>query len=332
MPSIPVRNREPAVYYSSGPTSQGQTSQPRNYGPYYPPPNQYGQTYVYQYPPPPRYQGPQAFNSPQQYPPPQYQNYQQRSPRDNSSNEEGFVNFLENSDDAEGVRIQNADAFDDKKVRNAFTRKVFVILSIQLLFSCGVIALFTYIQPLRNFTYTYSYLAYFPLIFYLVLSCGLICSENLRRTFPCNLILLGLLTLCMSIFLGFLVAKVEPVAVLMAVGITTGITITLTIFAMQTKWDITGCGAYLLIFGVIALACGIAMIFLPRNKYVLIAYGAGTAILFSVYLVYDVQLMLGGNHKYSISPEDYIMAALSLYIDIVNIFTSILTIISAACE
>uniref|UniRef100_A0A0K2TQB4 Transmembrane BAX inhibitor motif containing 1 [Xenopus laevis] n=1 Tax=Lepeophtheirus salmonis TaxID=72036 RepID=A0A0K2TQB4_LEPSM len=242
MPSIPVRNREPAVYYSSGPTSQGQTSQPRNYGPYYPPPNQYGQTYVYQYPPPPRYQGPQAFNSPQQYPPPQYQNYQQRSPRDNSSNEEGFVNFLENSDDAEGVRIQNADAFDDKKVRNAFTRKVFVILSIQLLFSCGVIALFTYIQPLRNFTYTYPYLAYFPLIFYLVLSCGLICSENLRRTFPSNLILLGLLTLCMSIFLGFLVAKVEPVAVLMAVGITTGITITLTIFAMQTKWDITGCG------------------------------------------------------------------------------------------
>lgn len=40
--------------------------------------------------------------------------------------------------------------------------------------------------------------------------------------------------------------------------------------------------------------------------------------------------MVGGNHKVSISPEEYIFAALNLYMDIVNIFIYILTIISAA--
>lgn len=38
---------------------------------------------------------------------------------------------------------------------------------------------------------------------------------------------------------------------------------------------------------------------------------------------------MGGKHKYSISPEEYIFAALNLYIDIVNIFMYVLTILSA---
>lgn len=40
--------------------------------------------------------------------------------------------------------------------------------------------------------------------------------------------------------------------------------------------------------------------------------------------------MIGGNHKLSISPEEYIFAALNIYMDIVNIFIYILTIISAS--
>lgn len=40
-------------------------------------------------------------------------------------------------------------------------------------------------------------------------------------------------------------------------------------------------------------------------------------------------MMMGGKHKYSISPEEYIFAALNLYIDIVNIFMYVLAILSA---
>ncbi|QQP49012.1 Uncharacterized protein FKW44_009522, partial [Caligus rogercresseyi] len=64
--------------------------------------------------------------------------------------------------------------------------------------------------------------------------------------------------------------------------------------------------------------------------YATIAYSSAGALIFSLYIVYDVQMMIGGNHKYSISPEEYIMAALNLYIDIINLFMFILSIIGAS--
>lgn len=54
------------------------------------------------------------------------------------------------------------------------------------------------------------------------------------------------------------------------------------------------------------------------------------AIIFSLYIVYDTQLMMGGKHKYSLSPEEYIFASLNIYMDIVNLFLYILTIVNAA--
>lgn len=47
-------------------------------------------------------------------------------------------------------------------------------------------------------------------------------------------------------------------------------------------------------------------------------------------MVFDTQMMLGGKHKYSLSPEEYIFAALNLYLDIVNLFLFILSIIGNA--
>lgn len=38
-------------------------------------------------------------------------------------------------------------------------------------------------------------------------------------------------------------------------------------------------------------------------------------------------LILGGNHKYSISPEEYIFAALNLYLDIIQLFLYLLRIL-----
>lgn len=77
-----------------------------------------------------------------------------------------------------------------------------------------------------------------------------------------------------------------------------------------------------LIFGIIAI--------IWHGKIMTLVYASIGALLFSIYLVYDTQLMIGGNHKYSISPEEYIFAALNLYIDVINIFLYILTIIGAS--
>lgn len=115
----------------------------------------------------------------------------------------------------------------------------------------------------------------------------------------------------------------------MAVGITAGVCLGLTLFAFQTKWDFTVMGGVLFVAVLILMVFGIVAIFFPGRTMSLV-YASLGALIFSVYLIYDTQLMMGGKHKYSISPEEYIFAALNLYLDIVNIFMYILTIIGAA--
>lgn len=46
------------------------------------------------------------------------------------------------------------------------------------------------------------------------------------------------------------------------------------------------------------------------------------------YLVMDVQLMVGGRHHHSdLDPEEYVFAALNIYMDIINLFLFILQLI-----
>ena len=66
------------------------------------------------------------------------------------------------------------------------------------------------------------------------------------------------------------------------------------------------------------------------SRYAMIGYGSAGALIFSLYIVFDTQMMMGGNHKYSLSPEEYVFAALNLYLDIINLFLYILVIIGAA--
>ena len=67
-----------------------------------------------------------------------------------------------------------------------------------------------------------------------------------------------------------------------------------------------------------------------HSRYSMIGFGVAGAIIFSLYLIYDTQLLIGGKHKYSISPEEYIFAALSIYLDITRIFMFVLMIAQGA--
>uniref|UniRef100_A0A0M3J9P2 Bax inhibitor 1 n=1 Tax=Anisakis simplex TaxID=6269 RepID=A0A0M3J9P2_ANISI len=53
-----------------------------------------------------------------------------------------------------------------------------------------------------------------------------------------------------------------------------------------------------------------------------LAMAIGGAILFSIYLIFDLDRII--HHS---SPEDYIEACVSLYLDIINLFLRILQIV-----
>lgn len=52
-------------------------------------------------------------------------------------------------------------------------------------------------------------------------------------------------------------------------------------------------------------------------------------VCFALYLVYDVQLIVG-NKRIRFEEEDYILAAINLYLDVVNIFLEILRLVNFA--
>ena len=61
-------------------------------------------------------------------------------------------------------------------------------------------------------------------------------------------------------------------------------------------------------------------------------YASIGCIIFSLYIIYDTQLMVGGSHKYSLSPEEYIFAALNLYLDVINLFMYLLAIFGRSSD
>merc|ERR1719483_181379 len=116
--------------------------------------------------------------------------------------------------------------------------------------------------------------------------------------------------------LGTVATFYDVDAVILAVGITAAVTLGLTVFAFQTKIDFTVLGGILFTFLLILIIAGIVMAILPFSRWSMIGYASAGALLFSFYIIYDTQMMMGGKHKYSVSPEEYIFAALNLYLDI----------------
>ena len=51
-------------------------------------------------------------------------------------------------------------------------------------------------------------------------------------------------------------------------------------------------------------------------------------IIFCIYLIYDVQLLIGNSEK-KFSEDDYILAAINIYLDIIAIFIRLLEIIGS---
>jgi len=219
--------------------------------------------------------------------------------------------------------------FSDESIRRGFIRKVYSILSIQLLVTLGVVFLFSYHQGTREFAFRHTEMFWVALILMLVTVIALSCCEGVRRTAPHNFIALGLFTLAESYLVGMSTIRFEADLVLMAVGITAAVCIGLTIFAFQTKWDFTMMGGILFVFVLLLMLFGLIAIF-TRSSTVHLIYSCCGALLFSVYLIYDTQMMMGGTHKYSISPEEYIFGALTLYLDIINIFLYILSILGSS--
>ncbi|XP_058463789.1 protein lifeguard 1-like [Malaya genurostris] len=238
----------------------------------------------------------------------------------NSSQES--KNFKADLDPESQVEIRGM-TFSEESIRKGFIRKVYLILTMQLVITMAFMSLFVYSEPAKLWTINNPWVGMISLLTMFTVLIIMACCGEMRRKTPHNFIFLGLFTVAQGLMLGIFTIRYEANEVFTAVGITCVICFGLTLFSLQTKWDFTMMGGFLFVGLLVVFIFGIIVAFFPGSAASSV-YSACGALLFSLYLIYDTQIMMGGNHKYSISPEEYIFAALNLYLDIINIFLFIL--------
>lgn len=223
-----------------------------------------------------------------------------------------------------------SDSFGEKAVRLGFIRKVYAILCAQLSLTLGLIGLFM-MDDVKNYARGEGqWMFWVALVVMIVTLITMACCDGVRRKTPHNYIFLTLFTAAEGFLLGVATSMYEVSEVLISVGVCAAVVLALTLFAFQTKLDFTAWGGALLAVLVVFVIFGFIAAFLPNQRTVRLVYAAIGTIIFSLYIVYDTQLMIGGSHKYSLSPEEYVFAALNLYLDIVNLFMYILQIVGAS--
>ena len=222
--------------------------------------------------------------------------------------------------------------------RIGFIRKVYGILSVQLAITFGISCLGMLPSVKLIFMYQIYDRIYLTSVgLGLLITCcvlffftliPLACCRKVGRSVPINYILLLLFTLSQSYLVMLCCCCYPPHIVLTAMGLTAAVTIALTIYALTTKEDFTWLGGLLfstvtiLIIG--GILCGVWGFSSGRGYHVL--YCCCGILIYSIYIIFYTQLIA---RKYGtvFQIDDYIIAALNIYIDIIQLFLFILSLL-----
>ena len=197
----------------------------------------------------------------------------------------------------------------------------------QLLLTAAMTLLPLFSPAIRAFFLTQVWLALVCGIGGIILSCTLFCVQSLARKVPTNYYLMLAFTFCEAYMVAFVCAVVGDAKLVVAAAfMTAGIVVGLTVYALTTKQDFTVCGGMLFVVGAAFLMFSIFSVFFgPALRLVFCFLGV---VLFGLYLVFDTQFIAGGG-RHALSKEDYILGAVILYLDILNIFLYVLQILAA---
>uniref|UniRef100_A0A914BX84 Uncharacterized protein n=1 Tax=Acrobeloides nanus TaxID=290746 RepID=A0A914BX84_9BILA len=234
---------------------------------------------------------------------------------------------------AEGGMAKENVNFTNASIRAGFIRKVFTWVTIMLAV-VAVMSVLPFIHTeLKSFVYQNFGLYYVSYVTFLVVYIALVCCENVRRSFPSNLICTAILTLAIGYMTMMICTRYDVVSVALCFVITAVCCGTIVIFAMQTKYDLTSMIGIAFIFSMVLMVFGLiaimSIMFFPQLRFVYQIYAALAALLFMFYLAIDVQMIMGGR-KFEISPEDHVFAAIQVFLDIIYIFWMLLSLFGSS--
>lgn len=137
-------------------------------------------------------------------------------------------------------------------------------------------------------------------------------------------VLLGF-TFFMGLMISSLIAAVlgfknGSSLVMTAFGGTAGVFFVMASLASVIKRDLSGMGKWLFVGAIVMMVGGIINVFVGSSVGMMVISMMGIAI-FSAYMLYDIKQIIDGGET------NYISATLALYLDIINVFQSLLALL-----
>lgn len=205
-------------------------------------------------------------------------------------------------------------------VRNNFIKQVYTIVTIQLATTALFGSIIVFNPGVTMWLLSHMWVYYVTVFGSLGFLVACIWKQN---SYPLNMALLGAFTVCQGVAIGTVCSLMDSKVVLQAVAITLVLFFGLTLFAFQTKYDLTSMAGVLsaCLWGLIGV--GLVGMFVPFSSAVELIYSGIGALVFSGYILVDTQMIIRKFH-----PDQVIPAAINIYLDVLNLFLYILRILN----
>ncbi|KAL2923952.1 BI1-like protein [Bienertia sinuspersici] len=229
---------------------------------------------------------------------------------------------LELKGDIEEGTLYPGLGYGENQLRWGFIRKVYGILSAQIVLTTLVSLLTVLYTPINETLRGNSALLLFFSIMPLVLLWPLYIYQQKH---PQNFIFLGLFTVCLSLTVGVACANTDGRIVLQALVLTAAVVCSLTgytFWAAKKGKDFSFLGPVLFASLVGIIFTGLLQVFFPFGSTSVAIMGGFSAIVFSGYIVYDTDNLIK-----RFTYDEYIWASVTLYLDILNLFLTILRLL-----
>jgi FtsH-binding integral membrane protein len=175
----------------------------------------------------------------------------------------------------------------------------------------------------------FNWAARHPIITMLGMFLPLIGAMRFRNVFPTNIGLVFLFTFIEGIFISpfiYVLGQTQPGVIGQAAFLTLATFGALTIYAFTTRRDFSAWGGFFTIGLVVLIVTSLLNMFFQNPTASLWIAGA-TVFVFGGLLIFDTWRL-----RNVYGPDDYVQAAVAIYLDLLNMFLAILSLLGGRRE
>jgi FtsH-binding integral membrane protein len=163
-----------------------------------------------------------------------------------------------------------------------------------------------------------------PFISFLLILAPLFLAMRLKDAFPANIGLVGLFAFAEGVWLSpilFYYGQTQPGILSQAAMLTASTFAVLTLYATASRRDFSALGGFFVVGLWVLIATSLLNLFF-RNETASLWLAGASVFVFGGLLVYDTWRI-----RNVYGPDDYVPAAVSIYLDLINLFLAILRLL-----